>query len=72
MFKPEMLIYQSKANLDENILFGEIIHLEDPKNRKVSVRSLYGSREFHVPFESRIYLVLTFIFNTMVSFRNEF
>ena len=31
IFKTEMLIYQSKANLDENILFGKITHHLDLK-----------------------------------------
>ena len=27
IFKTEMFIYQSKANLDESVLFGQITHL---------------------------------------------
>ena len=30
-FKPEMLIYQSKANLDKDISSGKITHHLDPK-----------------------------------------
>ena len=36
VFETEMLIYQSKASLDEKILFRRITHLEDPKNQKNS------------------------------------
>ena len=46
IFKTEMLIYQSKANLDEKILFGKITHHLDPEIRTMSVRSLYGNQEF--------------------------
>ena len=31
IFKIEMLIYQSKANIDEEILFGKIAHQFDPE-----------------------------------------
>ena len=34
IFKTEMLIYQSKINLDEKILFGKITHLLDPEIRQ--------------------------------------
>ena len=34
IFKTEMLIYHSKANLDEKILFGKITHYLDPKLEK--------------------------------------
>ena len=30
IFNTEMFIYQSKANLDEKILFGKVIHQLDP------------------------------------------
>ena len=39
----EMLIYQSKANLDEKVLFGKITHLQDPKIRNMFARSLFGN-----------------------------
>ena len=39
IFKAEMLIYQSQANLDEKILFGMIIHHLDPEIRKMLVNS---------------------------------
>ena len=34
IFKTEMLIFQSKANLDEKILSGKITHHKDPEIRK--------------------------------------
>ena len=55
-----MLIYQSEANLDENILFGEIKHLRDPIIRRGSLRGLYGNREFNIPLWSMIYKALKF------------
>ena len=55
-----MLIYQSRANFDEKILFRRIAHLQDPTIRKMPVRGLYGTREFQVPFESMIYVALKF------------
>ena len=59
IFKTEILIYQSKAYLDNKILFGKISHLEDPPEiRKMSVRGLYGNQEFHFLFWSMIYLLL--------------
>ena len=73
MFKNEMLINQSKANLDEKILFGKIIHLEVPKIRKMpAVRGLHGKGKLHIPFWSMIYSTHKFRLNTIVTFRNEF
>ena len=60
IFKTELLIYHSKANLDEKILFDKFTHHLDPEIRKMSVRGLYGNRIFHVPFWSMIYVVLKF------------
>ena len=49
IFKTEMLIYQSKANLDENILFANITHHSDPEIRKMLVRVMFGNKDssFH-------------------------
>ena len=49
MFKTEMLIYHSKANLDEKILFGSILHLTNPEIRKMLVKGMFGNRNstFH-------------------------
>ena len=58
IFKSEFLIYQSKANLDEKILFGKVTHHLDLEIRKLPVRGLYGNRIFHVPFWSMIYVAL--------------
>ena len=63
IFKIEVLIYESKANLDQKILFGKITHLQDPTVRKMPVRGLYGIRGFHVPFWSMIYVALKFIWS---------
>ena len=48
IFKTEMLIYQSRANLDVKILW-KINHLLDPEIRKMQERNLYGNRDstFH-------------------------
>ena len=63
IFKNKMLIYQSKANLDEKILFGKITRLEDLTITKISVRGLYGNQEFHVLFWFRIYVALKLTFS---------
>ena len=39
-FKTTMLIFQSKANLDEKILFGKITHRLDPEIREMLVRGM--------------------------------
>ena len=44
IFKTEMLIYQSKDNLDEKILFGSIPHLIDPETRKMLVKGMFGNK----------------------------
>ena len=43
IFKTKVLTYQSTANLDENILFGKIAHLQDPKISKMLVRCCMGA-----------------------------
>ena len=45
IFNVEMFIYQSKANLDVKILFGDITHLVDPEIRKFLERGLYGNQD---------------------------
>ena len=49
VFKTKILIYQSKANLDEKILFGETTHHLDPEIRKMLVRGMFGNENstFH-------------------------
>ena len=49
IFKTEMLSYQSMANLDEKILFGEIAHHSDPGIRKILVNGKFGIEDstFH-------------------------
>ena len=42
-FKISMLLYQPKANLDVEILFGKIIHHLDSENRKMLVRAMLGN-----------------------------
>ena len=61
IFKSKIRIYQSKAELDEKVLFGKITHLQDPTIRKMPIKSLYRNRKFHVPFWSVIYMALKFI-----------
>ena len=50
IFETKMLIYQSKANLDVKILFGNIIYLIDPEIRKMLDRDLCENQDsiFHV------------------------
>ena len=60
IFKTKMLVYQSKANLDGEILFDKITHLLGPKIRKMLIRRLCGNQKFHVPFWSMIYVALKF------------
>ena len=57
IFKTKNLIYQSKANLDENFFFK---HLYDPTIRKMHVKGFHENREFHAPFWSMIYVALKF------------
>ena len=49
IFKIKMLIYQSKANLDEKILFGKIIHYFDPEIGRMLVRGMFENKDssFH-------------------------
>ena len=42
-----MVIYQSKVNLDEKILFGSIPHLTDPKIRKMLEKGMLGTKIPH-------------------------
>ena len=44
IFKTEMFINQSKANLDMTILFGSIPHLTNPEIRKMLVKSMLGNK----------------------------
>ena len=50
IFKAEVFIYQSKANLDEKILFGKIAHHLGPEIRKMQVNSRFGNQDstFHL------------------------
>ena len=49
IFKTGMLIYQSKANLDEKHLFGEITHHLDQEIRKMMANGKFGNEDstFH-------------------------
>ena len=58
IFKTELLIYQSKANLDEKILFDRITHHLDLEIRKIPVSGLHGNRIFHVSLWSMISVAL--------------
>ena len=51
-------------------VFNYIDSLYDLKIRQMRARGLNGSREFHVPIWSMIFLALKFEFNPVVSFRN--
>ena len=49
MFTIKMLIYQSKANLDQKILFGKITHHLDPEIWKMLINGKFGNEDptFH-------------------------
>ena len=49
IFKTEMFIYQSKANLGEKILFHKSSHHLDPEIRKMLVNGMLGNEDttFH-------------------------
>ena len=49
IFKTEMLMYQSKGNLDLKILFGNITHHSDLEIRKMLERGMFGNKDssFH-------------------------
>ena len=47
ILKIEMLIYQSKANLDEKILFGKVTHHLEAEIRKMLVMASVGTRGPH-------------------------
>ena len=46
IFRTKMFIYQSKANLDEVILFGKNTHLLDPTIRKMSAGVYMGIKKY--------------------------
>ena len=49
IFKTEMFIYQSKVNLDKEILLGSIPHLTDREIRKMLGKGMFGNKNstFH-------------------------
>ena len=49
IFKTKMLIFLSKANLDEKILFGKVIHHLKLDIRKMLVKGMFGNYDstFH-------------------------
>ena len=63
IFKAEVLIYQSDATLDEELLFGKITHFIDTEIGKMGGGGgLHGNEYF--PFQwSMIYSPLKFEFN---------
>ena len=44
--RTEMLIYQSKANLDEKILFGKITRHLNVDIRKMLVKDMFGNENY--------------------------
>ena len=46
-FETIMLIYQSKANLDEKILFGNIFHLVNSEIMEMLEKDLFGNKIPH-------------------------
>ena len=49
IFKTKLLIYQSKVNLDEQILSANIPHLVDQEIWEMLVKSMFGNKDstFH-------------------------
>ena len=49
IFRTEVLIFQSKANLDERILFGKITHHLDSDIKKLMVQGMFWNKNstFH-------------------------
>ena len=49
IFETNTSTYQSKADLDVNILFGNIIHLIEPEIRKILEKCFFGNQysKFH-------------------------
>ena len=51
IFKTTMLIYPSKANLDEDIWFGKITNHLDPESRKIErkmlAKDMFGKEDPH-------------------------
>ena len=45
IFKTEMLIYQSKANLDEKTLLAIITNQLDPEIGKMPIRYMFGNKD---------------------------
>ena len=45
IFETKMLIYQSEATSDVNVLFGNIIHLLDTEIRKMLEKGLFGNQD---------------------------
>ena len=48
-------MYQSKANLDVNVLFGKVVHLLDLEIRKMLVKDLLGKEAIMFDFRPRFY-----------------
>ena len=69
LFKTEMLIYQSKANLDEKILFGKLTHHLRSNNQKNPCKGF--AWESKIP-RSILVFDLCSIEVYVVSFRNRF
>ena len=54
-------IHQSDANVGVKKLFDKITYLSFPSRNKINAgKGFVWVREFHVPFRSMIYLLLTF------------
>ena len=61
IFKTKMLLDETKANFDMNILYGTITHVLDPK----ACERLLWERKFHPLFWPRTYLSSKFKFDTI-------
>ena len=58
IFKIEMLIYHSNANLDEKVLFGKITNHLDPYIRKMLAKGRFGKKNPTFHFGPLFYLLL--------------
>ena len=63
IFKTKMLIYQSKVNLDEKILFDSIPQLTDPEIRKMLIKSMFRSKNSTFHSGPWFFLLLKFEFS---------
>ena len=73
IFRIKLLIYPSKGDLDEKILFGKISYHLGPEIRKLlRFRGFYGKEDSIFSFWSVICLPFKCRFNTVLCFKIKF